>query len=165
MSCICVLSLVISWRMYVIWWGYLTIMAFRHNEMRNHICQYMFIKKMCRHFGAVCRFHRRLWRYIMMTSSNENVFRVTGHLCGEFTGPGEFPHKGQWRRALMFSLICVWINDWVNNREAGDLRRYRVHYDVTVMFNIRKVWPTLKIVLDYNNTADLTTAIDMSPNC
>ena len=27
----------------------------------------------------------------MMTSSNGNVFRVTGHLCGEFTGPGEFP--------------------------------------------------------------------------
>ena len=43
------------------------------------------------------------------------------------------PHKGQWRGALMFSLICVWINGWVNNREAGDLRRYRVHYDVIVM--------------------------------
>ena len=42
-------------------------------------------------------------------------------------------HKGQWRGALMFSLIRVWINDWVNNREAGDLRRYRAHYDVTVM--------------------------------
>ena len=46
---------------------------------------------------------------------------------------GEFPHKGQWRGALMFSLICVWINGWVNNREAGDLRRHRVHYDVRVM--------------------------------
>ena len=33
----------------------------------------------------------------------------------------------------MFSLICVWINGLVNNREAGDLRRYRTHYDVTVM--------------------------------
>ena len=33
----------------------------------------------------------------------------------------------------MFSLICVWINGWVNNREAGDLRRYRTHYDVIVM--------------------------------
>ena len=33
----------------------------------------------------------------------------------------------------MFSLICVWINDWVNNREAGDLRRHRSHYDVNVM--------------------------------
>ena len=33
----------------------------------------------------------------------------------------------------MCSLICVWINGWVNNREAGDLRRNRTHYDVTVM--------------------------------
>ena len=45
----------------------------------------------------------------------------------------EFPHKGQWRGALMFSLICAWINGWVNNGEAGDLRRHRAHYDVTVM--------------------------------
>ena len=44
------------------------------------------------------------------------------------------PHKGQWRGALMFSLICVWINGWVNNREAGDLRRHRDHYDVIVMY-------------------------------
>ena len=29
--------------------------------------------------------------------------------------------------------ICAWINGWVNNREAGDLQRYRAHYDVTVM--------------------------------
>ena len=29
--------------------------------------------------------------YDMMTSSNGNIFRVTGHLCGEFTDPGEFP--------------------------------------------------------------------------
>ena len=43
------------------------------------------------------------------------------------------PHKGQWRGALMFSLIYAWINDWVNNREAGDLRRHRGHYDVNVM--------------------------------
>ena len=46
----------------------------------------------------------------MMTSSNGNMFRVIGHLC-------------------------VWINGWVNNREAGDLRCYRAHYDVTVMHN------------------------------
>ena len=69
-----------------------------------------------------------------MTSWNGIIFRVTDHLCGEFTGPRWIPQtKGQWRGALMFSLICVWINDWVNNREAGDLRRYRAHYDVIVM--------------------------------
>ena len=35
------------------------------------------------------------------------------------------PHKGQWRKALMYSLICAWINDWANNRGAGDLTRHR----------------------------------------
>ena len=47
--------------------------------------------------------------------------------------PMNFPHKGQWRGALMFSLICGWINGWVNNRGAGDLRRHRAHYDAIVM--------------------------------
>ena len=45
------------------------------------------------------------------------------------------PHKGQWRGALMFSLICARINGWVYNCEAGDLRRNRAHYDVIVMFD------------------------------
>ena len=52
--------------------------------------------------------------------------------------PVNSPHKGQWRGALMFSLICVGINDWVNNREAGDLRRNRAHYDVTVMLSLHE---------------------------
>ena len=43
------------------------------------------------------------------------------------------PHNGQWRGALMFAFICAWTNGWVNNREAGDLKRHRIHYDVTVM--------------------------------
>ena len=48
------------------------------------------------------------------------------------------PRREQWSGALMFSLICTWINGWVNNREAGDLRRHRAHYDETVMINIYK---------------------------
>ena len=53
---------------------------------------------------------------------------------GIHRSPVNSPHKGgQWCGALRFSLICVWINGWVNNREAGDLRRYRAHYDVIVM--------------------------------
>ena len=72
----------------------------------------------------------RIWLYnwYMMTSSNGNIFLVTGHFCGEFTGD-----KGQWRGALMFYLICTWINGCINNREAGDLRRHRAHYDVAAM--------------------------------
>ena len=67
-----------------------------------------------------------------MTSSNGNFFRVTGH-CGGIHRSS--PHKGQWRGGLMFSLICAWINGWLNNREAGDLRRHRAPYDVIVMLS------------------------------
>ena len=60
-------------------------------------------------------------------------FRVIGPLCWEFhRSPVDSPHKGQWRGALMFSMICALINGWVNNREAGDLRRHCAHYDVIV---------------------------------
>ena len=49
-----------------------------------------------------------------------------------YRSPVNSPHKGK-GRALIFSLICARINDWGNTREAGDLRRHRAHYDVTVM--------------------------------
>ena len=52
---------------------------------------------------------------------------------GIHRSPVNSPHKGQRRGTLMFSLICVWINVWVNTREADDLRRYGAHYDVIVM--------------------------------
>ena len=43
------------------------------------------------------------------------------------------PHKGQWRWALMFSVICTYTNNSVNKRDASDLRRHHAHYDITVM--------------------------------
>ena len=52
---------------------------------------------------------------------------------GIHRSPVNCPHTGQWRGALMFSLTCAWINGWVDNRKAGDLRRNRAHYDVIVM--------------------------------
>ena len=48
--------------------------------------------------------------------------------------PVKSPHKGQWRGTLMFSLICAWLNGWVNNRETGYLRRHRAHHDVTAIY-------------------------------
>ena len=63
--------------------------------------------------------------------------------------PVNSQHKGQWRGALMFSLICAWINGWVNNREADDLRRYRAHYDVSVMWHWR--WSTYYWFLTTNH--------------
>ena len=47
--------------------------------------------------------------------------RYWSFVRGIHRSAGNSPYKGQWRGALMFSLICVWINDWVNNRKAGDL--------------------------------------------
>ena len=58
---------------------------------------------------------------------------------GIHRSPVNFPHKGQWHTALMFSLICAWINDWVNKGEAGYLRRHRAHYDVTVIYSVEAV--------------------------
>ena len=52
---------------------------------------------------------------------------------GIHRSPVNSPHKGQWRGAYMISLICARINAWVNNCGAGDLRRIRPHYDVTLM--------------------------------
>ena len=72
----------------------------------------------------------------MITSSNGNIFRVTGHLFGEFTGPRWSPHTKASDVELWCFFICVRINGWVNNRKAGDLRRYRTHYDVSVMFHV-----------------------------
>ena len=51
----------------------------------------------------------------MMTSSNGNIFRVTGR--------------------------CAWVNGWVNHLEAGYLRRQRAHYDVTViLIGVLYIW-------------------------
>ena len=52
---------------------------------------------------------------------------------GIHRSPVNSSHTGLWRGVLVFSLICAWINRWVNNREVGDLRRHRAHYDFTVM--------------------------------
>ena len=52
---------------------------------------------------------------------------------GIYRSPVNFPHKCQWRGALMLPLICAWTNGRVNYRDGGDLRRHLTHYDVTVM--------------------------------
>ena len=80
-----------------------------------------------------------------MTSSFGSTFRVTDPLCGEFTGHRWIPLiKGQWRGALMVSLICAWTNGWVNNRDVGDLRCHRPHFDVTLLNEASKIPSLLK---------------------
>ena len=69
-----------------------------------------------------------------MTSSNGNIFRATGHLCGEFTGHRWILRtKASDAELWCFFFICGSINGWANNRGAGGLRRRRAQYDVNVM--------------------------------
>ena len=79
---------------------------------------------------------------------------------GIHRSPVNSPHKGQWRGALMFSLICAWINGWVNNRETGDLRRHRAHYDVIMMIWLQQsAISVLWISLNWSLISFSTTAV------
>ena len=68
-----------------------------------------------------------------------NLFpRYWPFLWGIHRSPMNSPHKGQWHRALMLSLICAWINICVSNRWAGDLRGHRAQYDVILIIYVWK---------------------------
>ena len=85
------------------------------------------------------------WRHQMET------FSALLAICAG-NSPVNSTYKGQWRGALMFSLICVWINDRVNNRESGDLGRHRAHHDVIVMHTFKH---DNNICVSYITTVDL----------
>ena len=92
-----------------------------------------------------------------MASSNGNIFRVTGPLWKESTGDRWIPlTNASNAELLMYSLICSWINGWVTNGEAGDLRRHRTHYDVTVMSYIVNTMSAKDLVMQ---EARSTTAV------
>ena len=75
-----------------------------------------------------------LWNFQFPTSSKELIYLPC---WGILRSTVEFPHKGQWRDPLMFSLICAWTNGWANNQDADYLRRHCTHYDVIAMTK----WP------------------------
>ena len=66
----------------------------------------------------------------------EHFLHYWPFVWGIHRSPLNSTHKGQWRGALMFCLICIWINGWVNNSEAGDLRCHCTHYDVIIMVRL-----------------------------
>ena len=69
----------------------------------------------------------------MMTSPNGNIFRATGPLCGKFTSHRWIPlTKASDAELWCFLWYSPWMNGWVNNREAGDLRRHRANYGFIV---------------------------------
>ena len=103
-----------------------------------------------------------------MTSSNGNISALLPLCAGN--SPLYSPHKGQWRGALMFPLICTWTNGWVNNWDAGDLRPHHAHYDVIVKYFIayalhipkgsKRLW--YHYFLCYNYNADYQTKNQLS---
>ena len=106
------------WGLTEIWWQ-----NFCHNTTQFDAGRAAFIIPRCSEL-----------RVLMMTSSNGNVFRVTAPLCRKFTSDRRIPHaKASDAELLCFFWSVPWINSWVNNREAGDFRRHRTHYDVIVM--------------------------------
>ena len=87
----------------------------------------------CRRVGAIWSPHDVVIKW-------KHFPRYWPFVRGIHRSPVNSPHKGQWRGALMFSLICTRINGWVNNGKAGDLGRHRAHYDVTVMTSNVAKW-------------------------
>ena len=91
----------------------------------------------------VCKIYGKLFSFGMFPTKKMQL--LAGHsttwwrhwpfMRGIYRPPENSLHKGWWRGALMLYLICAWTNGWVNNRDAGDLRGPRSHYNVTVMTN------------------------------
>ena len=92
---------------------------------------------------------------IVLCYNHDDVIKWKNFPCywtfvwGIHRSPLNSPHKSQWRGALMFSLICARINGWVNNGEAEDFRRYRTHYEVTVIFQYNMMLHTA--LIQHNN--------------
>ena len=92
--------------------------------------EYIFVYTLCikkyRH-PSVCHnmkdCHVIKWRWhflcnFMMTSSNGNIFRVTGPFCGEFTGPGEFPTQRPVTRSFDV-FLDLRLNKRLNKQSWG----------------------------------------------
>ena len=85
----------------------------------------------------------------------KTFFALLAIYAGNSPVTGEFSTQRPVTRSFV-SLICAWINGWVNNREAGDLRRHRVHHDITIIdatiyINIGIYWYIVKLWLTNQN--------------
>ena len=99
-------------------------------------------EKYCFYLRAVSclewQFHNR---HIYIESFHDDIIkwkhfpRYWPFVRGIHRSPVNSLHRGQWRGALMFTLICAWINGSVNSREAGDLKRNGAHYDCVLLFD------------------------------
>ena len=93
------------------------ILAGKRIRIRN--IQLNLSRNLCHHMSQT------LQRYL--TICYDDVIKWKHFPCyrpfvpGIHRSPVNSPHKGQWRGALIFYLICARINGWVNNHEASDI--------------------------------------------
>ena len=114
-----------------------------------------FYRYECVHYHGIYHRNTLQWRHNERDGilNHDDVIEWKPFVRGIHRSPVNPLHKGQWRGALMFSLICVWINGWVNNREASDLRRDRTDYDVMIpVFHRREDYLPLTLL---NRTSQL----------
>ena len=125
-------------------WGYRFIL-WRIKEllktMGTHICVVAFSNTT---FPVICHWHgvnqMDMKTTLVNIDHHDDVIKLKHFprywpfARGIHRSPVNSPHNDQWRGALVFSLICVWIKGWENNHDASDWRRYRTHYDVIVMY-------------------------------
>ena len=131
------------------WWNFIRylseIFACMHWDTLRRLISISVIQSLdgsswVRHEQYVLLYTRNFCGLVIDQACHDDVIkwkhfpRFWSFVRGIHRSPVNSTQKGQWRRTLMFYLIYVWINDWVHNREAGDLRRHRGHYDVVPMF-------------------------------
>ena len=122
------------------------------------------------HYSVYCL--QRFMRCRSIYSVSNKIFHsitlmsVTSHELHGFS-PADSPHKGQWRGDLMFSLICAWTNGWANNRDAGYLRCHCAHYDVTVMYQRKRIgnhqWPKRLRAISFDFVVITVAADGLAP--
>ena len=116
----------------------------KKDSLRKYPLFFLFKTLRCNHWrprfaikhAKMCR-HGWYWKFAVMDRNFMMTSSALLTLCvceGNPLVTSGFPSQRPVTRSLMFSLICAWTNVWVNNRDAGDFRRHRAHYDVTVMW-------------------------------
>ena len=89
--------------------------------------------------GTFCKDHSKDSNTVVLISISRAICVYSEHddaikwpfVRGIHLSPVNSPHKGQWYRDFMLSLIYAWTNVWAYHRNAGDLRRHCAQYDVT----------------------------------
>ena len=119
-------------RLHFLWWHFGKPCQWQNLLVNKSWCRHSEDKKQWEVGRVECMLASYLLNYMIMSSIG-NIFWITGPLWQNPLVTGGFPHKGQWYRTLMFSLICTWTNCWVNNWDTGDFKCHHAEYDVTVM--------------------------------